>query len=369
MTRVLHVTESLAAGGIETTFLGMLRAWRNGSPWGAHDVLAFAGGPLEPAYRDAARTVTVTASQDRLEQAVQGDYDVIYVLFERCAYRLLPFIAGQTRTPVVYGKGYDMSGMFRVDAGLAWLPDDSMMWGADATTFTTAALLDAFEAPPGRRDALGKAADTRSFLAVPPIDAATPMRIVCVANLHARKRLGDLLVAAAALRSSFPDLRVRFVGADDGREAARLTETAVPLGFDDACEIVGRHVDVGEDLAASRVFALPSGCEGVPTAMLEAMAAGRPVVVTDIGHIRGVVTDGVEGFLVEPGDIGAMTDRLRLLLTDRDLAARMGAAGRERARAHDTQAVAARLRSVLERAARGMGRRPGGTAVGVGGRA
>ena len=357
MIRALHVLESLAAGGIETTFLNMLRAWRLEAPWAAHDVLAFAGGALEDSYRACADSVTVTTAPRELERAVLQPYDVIHFLFDRCAYRLLPLVVARTETPVVYGKGYDLGGRVRANDGLAWQPDESLLWGADLATFTTAGLAAAYDVPPGRGDVLGKAASIDRFLSLPPADASTPPRIVCVANLHALKRLGDLVVAVSRLRAELPEVRVRFVGADRTGESERLRRVARDAGVEDACEIVGFHSDVAGDIAAARVFALPSGCEGVPTAMLEAMAAARPVVVTDVGHIRSVVDDGVEGFLVAPGDVGALADRLRTLLVDPVRARAMGEAARVRARAHDVRTVARRLRSVLERAAAGASRR------------
>jgi glycosyltransferase involved in cell wall biosynthesis len=295
--------------------------------------------------------VTVTAAQDELERAVTQPHAVVHFLFERCAYRLLPSVVARSGAAVVCGKGYDMAGMFRLNDGLRWQPDESMLWGADAVTFTTTDLADRYDVPAGRGTVLGKAADVRPFLSLQAPDLDTPLRIVCVANLHARKRLGDLVTAVARLREELPAVCVRFVGADDGREAARLGAMAGELGMEDVCELVGFHADVTADIAASRVFALPSGCEGVPTAMLEAMAAGRPVVMTDVGHIQSVVRDGVDGFLVAAGDVDALTDRLRRLLVNPVLAAQMGAASRSRARSHDVGAVAARLRSVLERAA------------------
>ena len=357
MMRALHVLESLAAGGIETTFLNALRAWRLEEPWAAHDVLAFAGGALEDAYRACADSVAVTAAPRDLERAVLQPYDVIDFLFDRCAYRLLPFVVGHAPAAVVYGKGYDLGGRVRANHGLAWQPDESLLWGADAATFTTSGLASGYHAPPERVEVLGKAASVERFLSLPPPDAWTPPRIVCVANLHALKRLGDLVVAVSRLRGELPGVRVRFVGADHTGEGERLRGAAREAGVEDACEIVGFHADVAGDLAEARVFALPSGCEGVPTAMLEAMAAARPVVVTDVGHIRSVVDDGVEGFLVAPGDVGALADRLRTLLVDPVRARAMGAAARARARGHDVRTVARRLRSVLERAAAGASRR------------
>jgi glycosyltransferase involved in cell wall biosynthesis len=350
--RALHVLESFAAGGIETTFLNMLRAWRDEPAWASHHVLALGGGPLEEPYRAICGSVTVTSDPDELERVTTQGFDVVYVLFDRVAYRLLPWLVGHAGAAVVYGKGYDMGCMFRADAGLRWQADESLMWGTDATTFTTVPLSSLYDAPASRAAVLGKAADVRHFFGVPRLSGDAPRRIVCVANLHARKRLGDLLAVTAELRRSLPDVRVRLVGADDGREAERLRATADSLGLGAACEIVGRRSDVAADLRDSRIFALPSACEGVPTAMLEAMAAGRPVVMTDIGHVRSVVRDGIDGFLVPPGDLSAFADRLHRLITDAALAARMGAAARARAHIHDTHAVAARLRSVLESAAK-----------------
>lgn len=350
MTRVLHVIESLGPGGIETTFLNVLRAWREAPAWATHDVLAWSGGSLEGAYREAADAVILAPEPEAWEQALLAPYDVIYFTFERSACRLLPFALARSRAAVVYGKGYDMGGMFRLEGRFAWQPDESMMWGADQVTFTTASLAARFTPPHGRSTVLGKAAAVRRFLSLEPPDLSAPRRIVCVANLHARKRLGDLVTAVAQLRTEFADLSVRFVGADDGYAASRLAALATELNMAAACEIVGHRADVAADLAASRIFALPSGCEGVPTAMLEAMAAARPVVMTDVGDVTSALTDNVEGYVVPVGDVEALANRLRALLADPARAYDMGQAGRRRAMGHDVTAVASRLRTVLERA-------------------
>lgn len=345
--RVLHVIDSLAAGGIETTFLNVLRSWRGAPSWACHHVLAFAGGALETAFRESADAVMIAAALDAQAATVLAPWDVVHFTFDRCAARLLPLVVSRSRAAVVYGKGYDMGGMFRLNDGFQWPPDESMMWAADHVTFTTAQLSAGFHLPAGRATVLGKAADVRRFLALAPADTATPQRIVCVANLHARKRLGDLVLAVAALRREVPDLTLRFVGTDGGGEGARLLTLAAAHGMAGACEVTGHRADVAADLAGSRVFALPSGCEGVPTAMLEAMAAARPVVMTDVGHVTSVVTDGVDGFVVPPGDVPSLTDRLRRLVADPGAAGRMGLAARARVVGHDVVAVGARLRDVL----------------------
>ena len=88
--RFLHVLESLAPGGMETTFLNMLRAFRDIDPSIEHHVLSFAGGSLEPRYRDAAGRVTIACDTETIDAHVGAGYDLVHVLFERCAYRVLP---------------------------------------------------------------------------------------------------------------------------------------------------------------------------------------------------------------------------------------------------------------------------------------
>ena len=80
--------------------------------------------------------------------------------------------------------------------------------------------------------------------------------------------------------------------------------------------------------AAFDALILPSANEGTPVSAIEALAGGRPVVATRVGGVPDVVRDGVDGFLVEPGDVDAMADRLAALASDEQLRHRMGEAGR-----------------------------------------
>jgi glycosyltransferase involved in cell wall biosynthesis len=114
--------------------------------------------------------------------------------------------------------------------------------------------------------------------------------------------------------------------------------------------LVGSQSHVEHELAMARVVALPSISEGVPTVVLEAMAAARPVVAMRVGHIGHVLTDGSEGFLALPGDLNGFAVRIITLLEHPELAMRMGAAGRARAATHDVRGVASDLLRVLRRA-------------------
>jgi glycosyltransferase involved in cell wall biosynthesis len=349
--RMLHVLESLAAGGIETTFLNVLREFRAADPSVQHDVLALAGGPLESRYRQTAESVTIACDTPTITRVLQCEHDVIYVLFERCTYRLLPLLLGHSTTPVVYGKGYDLGGMYRLNEGFDWSADEAMLAAADAATFTTAELAAGYPMPAGRTTVLRKAADVAAFTGLPQADAATPRRIVCVANLHPRKRLGDLILALREVRHTVPDAELRLVGGGNPLERQRLEQLARQLGVAEGVSFAGLVANVANELRQSRVIALPSSCEGVSTALLEGMAAGRPVVATNVGHISSVIDDGVEGFLCPVGDVDALAARLALLLANPGSAAMMGAAARRRAAAHDVGAVARQLLVTLKQAA------------------
>lgn len=348
--RVLHVLDSCGAGGIETTFLNVLRVWQREPTWAEHDLLAFDGGALELAFRQVTRRVTVSSDRRVVQRALTDSYQLVHFLFSRSAFEWLPWMVGAVDSAVLYGKGYDMAGTARSSDGLRWQPDESLMWASDGMTFTTDALAAQYTAPAARSTVLGKAADIARFLTIPEVSSSTPARIVCVANLHALKRLGDLVRAFAVVRQTRPDARLRFVGENRCGEQGRLVRLAQTLGVAASCEWVGLRADVAEDLGQATVFALPSGREGVPTAVIEAMAAARPVVVTDVGHVRTVVLDGANGYIVPVGDTDALARRLGELLDDRAHAATMGRHGRERATAHDVTVTAGRLRAAIERA-------------------
>lgn len=348
--RVLHVLESCGAGGIETTFLNVLKVWQREPSWAEHHLLSLDGGALELAFRQAAAHVTVSSDRGVVQRILTGSYQLVHFLVSRSAYEWLPWMVGATDSAVLYGKGYDMAATARSSDGLCWQPDESLMWACDGITFTTDALATQYTVPATRSTVLGKAADVARFLTIPDVSDSTPARIVCVANLHALKRLGDLVQAFAMLRETRPTARLRFVGEDRTGEQARLVRLAQTLGVAEACEWVGLRADVTADLAEATVFALSSGREGVPTAVIEAMAAARPVVVTGVGHVRAVVRDGLDGYVVPVGDVDALARRLGELLDDRVQASTMGRRGRERATAHDVTATAGRLRGAIERA-------------------
>ena len=136
-----------------------------------------------------------------------------------------------------------------------------------------------------------------------------------------------LLRAMAVILRVRPDARL--VVAGGGPLRATLDRTARRLGIDRACVFTGHRPDVRDVIAAMDVFVLPSLSEGIPMALLEAMAIGTPVVATRVGGIPEVVEDGVTGVLVAPGDDAARAEACLELARHRDRARRLAlAAGR-----------------------------------------
>lgn len=147
-------------------------------------------------------------------------------------------------------------------------------------------------------------------------------------RMTAVKRTEDVVLAFQQLVAGGADACLCLVG--DGPDRERTEQLAADLGLMDRCLFLGYQDDVAPFYAAFDALVLPSANEGTPVSVIEALAARRPVVATRVGGVPDVVRDGIDGFLVESGDIDALADRLGRLAADRELASRMGEAGRER---------------------------------------
>jgi glycosyltransferase involved in cell wall biosynthesis len=147
-------------------------------------------------------------------------------------------------------------------------------------------------------------------------------------RLDEAKGFEYLLDAAQRLRGRFPDLLVVIAG--DGPLRKSLEQKATLLGLADIVRFLGFQSDVQRVLDALDVFALPSLCEALPYAGLEAMATQLPVVGATVGGVAEMILEGDTGLLVPPRDADQLAAKLSVLLTDADLRVRMGVAGRER---------------------------------------
>lgn len=191
-------------------------------------------------------------------------------------------------------------------------------------------------------------AAARAELGLPPDGALA----VAVGNLYPVKGHGTLVAALAEA----PGVRAAIAGR--GEEESRLREEARRLGVSGRLHLLGLRDDVDRVLRAADVFVHPSRLEGLPLAILEAMAAALPVVASRVGGIPEAVIDGETGVLVPPGEPGTLAEALRSVLLVPGRAAALGAAGRARAERHfSIEAMISAYRSLYDDAA---GRRAGG---------
>jgi glycosyltransferase involved in cell wall biosynthesis len=151
--------------------------------------------------------------------------------------------------------------------------------------------------------------------------------VLSVGRLRAPKDFTTLVRAVAACEPGSVRLQI----AGDGPDRDRVAGEIARLGLGAAVELLGARDDVQDLLAAADIFVLSSRSEGMPMTVLEAMAAGLPVVASAVGGVPEAVGDGETGTLVPPGDPDALGRALAVLVADAELRDRLGAAGRRRA--------------------------------------
>ncbi|MGP1674870.1 MAG: glycosyltransferase [Candidatus Limnocylindrales bacterium] len=191
-----------------------------------------------------------------------------------------------------------------------------------------------------------------------------PLRIVAVGTLHEVKGQAHLIDACRRLRDRGVPFSCRFIG--DGPDRVALAARIDRDGLGDHVTLAGRMTTdaVATELAHADVLVAPSvptssgKREGIPVVLMEAMASALPVVASRLSGIPELVTDGVDGLLVPPGDDEALADALERLAREPDLRVRLGGAGRETVlRDFDVDANAALLRDRISAALERSGRR------------
>lgn len=274
--------------------------------------------------------------------------------------------------PVLYGgiAAYlaKVPGVVNAVAGLGWLFTSGgwrarwirpvirrfLAWRLSAKNAVTIvqnpddlALLQQAGVPPAQlRLIRGAGVDVAVFtpaLAPPP----QPVIVMLVARMLWDKGVGEFVAAARQLHRQGMSARFVLVGGPDPGNPASISEATLRAwhGHDDI-EYWGQREDMPAVLRLAHIACLPSYYgEGLPKSLLEAAAAGLPIVTTDAPGCREVVNDGDNGVLVPPRDADALADALRRLIADAGLRAQMGARSRERALAEfsQTQVIAQTL--------------------------
>ena len=176
----------------------------------------------------------------------------------------------------------------------------------------------------------------------------TVVKLFFCGRLGTRKGTFDLIRAVSTLPDRIRKKTVLRLAGDGATEEAR--DLIDQLGLTDCIEVCGWLEDAAKNrmYRESDVFVLPSYREGVPMAMLEAMAWGLPVIVTPVGGIGEIVADGKNGVLVAPGAVDELRGALEKMITDEEYRLRLGENARETAMQFEAGAYAVRLKKVYE---------------------
>ena len=160
------------------------------------------------------------------------------------------------------------------------------------------------------------------------VSTASPLQLVTVGSLIPRKGI-DLIIYAMQQLSDRSTIALTVIG--DGPEQLRLEKMVDTLELRQHVRFAGAVPPsaIADELAKAHVFVFASHSEGRPNAVLEAMAAGLPVVASDIPGVNELVQHGVTGFLYQPDSVEALAAHIQCLLEDADLRARFGRAGRD----------------------------------------
>ena len=173
--------------------------------------------------------------------------------------------------------------------------------------------------------------------------------LLAVGTLERHKGHRVLLEALARLegRGLRSPWKLIIAGGRGGDQHDSLLEYVRDEGFDDRVHIVTNRNDIPDLLALADIYVMPSLWEGLPMALLEAMIAGKAIVASATSGIPEAIVDGRDGLLVHPGDVGALADALRLLLTDPERRANLGDRAAARARQEFTVQVMAERYEML----------------------
>jgi glycosyltransferase involved in cell wall biosynthesis len=197
---------------------------------------------------------------------------------------------------------------------------------------------------PARITVIPNGVDLARFGILPrPVASDASPQVVFVGRLIGNKGPEKLLEALLELHREQVPFRACFYG--DGPMRAELTARAKPAGA--AIEFAGQVSDLAPRLGSAELLVRPSLTEGLPLALLEAMASGVCVIASDIPGNRDLVRDGVNGLLVPPRDHGRLKLAIRALLEDPARRARLAAAGAETARGYSWERVVDATAEVL----------------------
>lgn len=336
--QILHIVDTLEVGGAEVLVSQLCRLQRARGYRPRIHCLLKKGSLAAPLERDG---IAVTLSPpgrarrflDLLRTLTQDRPDVVHFHNANAAIQAaLPAALARVPARVVTRHGLVPPGQFRSREIKFWVAARfcHRVVAVCRTAFDN--LLQGPGAIPKKlRTIYNGAAPAVLGLTCPPKHGFT---LVTVARLSEVKNHAGLLRAVAAAKDQVEHLRLLVIG--DGPLREDLKSLADKLGLNGIVEFLGERSDVGSWLQSSDVFVLPSNSEGLPISVLEAMAAGLPLLVTAVGGMTEMVELASGGVAIPPGDVQALTQAIVDLWRSRAALPGMGEANRRAYESHLT---------------------------------
>jgi glycosyltransferase involved in cell wall biosynthesis len=346
--RVLFLIDNLRPGGAQKALLALARAVKESG--GEPEVWCLGGSsPVQQSFQDAG--IPVLGGAEGIFGVIAAPFALMGHLVRRKTDIVQTFLFHSDVTGRVIGR---VVRLLRFGAGRPIIISSVRAsnirnrwwqflllrltaWMADAFTTVSQRTLDFAESREGVRrkrasvipngidpaDYDVSREDARKRLELAPDDFV----VASVGRLHEQKGYEFLLPAVRNLLQDLPNSV--FLIAGYGPLEEQLKDRARELNVASHVRFLGYRRDVPDILAACDLYVLPSLWEGMSNAVLEAMAAARPVIATAVDGNVEQVSDGETGLLAPPADSDALTEAIRRLSRDRELAARMGRKGRE----------------------------------------
>lgn len=357
MTRMAFLVDDLHVGGSEVFLRRLILALKEDQE--VRLVGLFAGGPIGDELKEAGIPVEVLGLRKWnapwklfLLASWLSDWGIEILHCERLASSIFGIAAGRLAgVPKVFLRR----------GGLPWWPNRiyrtldrlAMRW-SDRVIANVEAIRDGY--------VLEQGLPPEKFIVIPngiprsTIRSRTPENgepggsekpvLGCVANFNWRKDHATLFHAFRAVSEEFPDVRLRFVGS--GPMEPEIRDLVSRSSTRDRVEFLGPRFDVEEILPEFDILVLPSHTEGFGTVLIEAMAAGVPVVATAVGGIPEVVTNDLTGLLVRPGSPEALSGAILHLLREPREARRLAEnARRDVAERFTLESVVSRYRDLV----------------------
>lgn len=184
------------------------------------------------------------------------------------------------------------------------------------------------------------------YIQAKPADVTNSKIVVSTGRLHFEKNYEFLINAFSIVHSHYPDWQLHIYG--DGDQYESLNELISKLHLSDAVKMKGRTADVASALASGSIFALSSRCEGFPLSVIEAMACGLPVVVTEVNGNHEIIDGNDVGFIVPQGELDQFAKHLIFLIENPQKRIELGEKAIIRSRDFDLKSIIDRQEAMIE---------------------